>query len=1092
MRKVFRYISLAAFALAAMTFVSCDKDDTTTVPGKDTVYFPIGDKIQIHPLGDELHVSFTSDVDWKVAAPDWVTFMPKNGAKGTTNITIKVEACLKSAIDKDKREDLVKFSDTNGSSLKIVTFSQDAAYMNIKADNGSDSECQFKWKKDQISTYRIETNIEYDIEFDEKDVFELVEEDKKFTLKTLDHNFGVEDYKSLLKIVPVRNANVDIDSENKNKLTKTLDVSQDHLIFIVTENSQLLPEDKEKLTSDLILDGYSELGRDYVELSTDSCVTEAGHVIEKEFAVIAEVDENNNRIVKWAPDEFADKNIGYTIVDDHEDYRDYAGRKVVVTPCVVSLKKPNPSLEPKKYVLPIQITDSDVQGYEDAVRYVTLVQKPYVFEIEGNPASIDFENQGGEATLTLKTTGPWKLDTTKFPAWFKLVRRDGIDEFEGLGPVSFDVVVEAQNYDFEQLDALLPLSTAGLNNDISIDMPISQARFAFDIEPDPELLRMSRMDLDEKLLHVQASGTWTVSVEDKISGDSEQWLNIDQNLSVDPSTPNPSGIYDYTIFPKEVNPHEDKDRCKIFTFISTYHQQNNTSNRWKVDQYVKSFEVVQERLVCRIVNSAQDSSEFTPQNYLAYSADNTQTLRLECSAPWTIESKPSWISFYDADGGDKEITSGDGVKYKNLLMKADTNKGTSSYRTGSVVFKADADGNGSYERSMNFNVSQDKFVFTIDAKDSYSFPAINPEPILFSLELTNDVDHDPKFPKWANLKEVSSERGEKTTVYRYSISPSNIDKLNEGYTESAEISNALDEVNKHTIQLYQEAYYFKVSKNKLTEFTELTPEPQTFTVTCSGGTDKYSVDPDSDCKEWLTVSRSGDTWTAKANNNVTDNRSGTIKVSLTDDNMSIDHTYSIKVSQRDFVFSVDSTSVTAGVLDNLIHSVIVSSSGEWTASSSNSNMVTLTPTSGNGKRNGETLKMEVTKNYTDQPRSATITIKSQDANKQETISISQPKYEFTVSGDNTEKVGSAEVTFTRSVKCSDPTKWEVISTDNTNFSCKKSTDNKSFTVSVTSNEGEGKKETSPRNATITVRTTDDSNREFKIEVSQDAFKPKTK
>jgi hypothetical protein len=268
----------------------------------------------------------------------------------------------------------------------------------------------------------------------------------------------------------------------------------------------------------------------------------------------------------------------------------------------------------------------------------------------------------------------------------------------------------------------------------------------------------------------------------------------------------------------------------------------------------------------------------------------------------------------------------------------------------------------------------------------------------------------------------------------------------------------------------------------LSQFAELNPASQTFTVTSDGS---YEVEK----PDWITLQRSGNTYTATAIKNTGSFRDGNIRIRLTDPAMT-SAPINLQVSQRDFVFSVNATSVSAGVLSSLSHPVTVSSSGKWTASSNNSE-VTLTPASGSGSRNGETLKIDVTKNYSASERNAIITIKSEDTGNTKTISVSQPRYEFSVSGAQTQSVGSGASTFTRTVTCSDPAKWDVTSSDAVNFSVKKSSDNKSFTVTILSNEGDGKKETAERSATITVKTTDESKREFKIEVKQAGFKPKT-
>ena len=100
MKNLFRYISFAVSVAVSVCVVSCEIDKTTTTPSKDTAYFPIGNNIEIHPLGDTLNLSFTSDVDWYIevnpSAPSWLDISlgesrSHTNKKGTTQFIIAAQ-----------------------------------------------------------------------------------------------------------------------------------------------------------------------------------------------------------------------------------------------------------------------------------------------------------------------------------------------------------------------------------------------------------------------------------------------------------------------------------------------------------------------------------------------------------------------------------------------------------------------------------------------------------------------------------------------------------------------------------------------------------------------------------------------------------------------------------------------------------------------------------------------------------------------------------------------------------------------------------------------------------------------------------------
>jgi hypothetical protein len=447
-----------------------------------------------------------------------------------------------------------------------------------------------------------------------------------------------------------------------------------------------------------------------------------------------------------------------------------------------------------------------------------------------------------------------------------------------------------------------------------------------------------------------------------------------------------------------------------------------------------------------------------------------------------LTSNQDWVKFHlgTNSAGKDTWLSGEGVSTdeRYVYVTVDNNFNTgSSNRTATVTVYDEFKG-----VSKSFTISQEPFVFNVTGS-SQSIGPLEEKDLSYNVNITEGAPW--RVAVTGNTALIASGFQQNWTgagnAQTLTLRTQKVSQVNQSRTATVKISVDGSSLSK-SFTVNQSEYRFKTDKQSLSQFAELNPASQTFTVTSDGS---YEVEK----PDWITLQRSGNTYTATAIKNTGSFRDGNIRIRLTDPAMT-SAPINLQVSQRDFVFSVNATSVSAGVLSSLSHPVTVSSSGKWTASSNNSE-VTLTPASGSGNRNGETLKIDVTKNYSASERNAIITIKSEDTGNTKTISVSQPRYEFSVSGAQTQSVGSGASTFTRTVTCSDPAKWDVTSSDAVNFSVKKSSDNKSFTVTVLSNEGDGKKETAERSATITVKTTDESKREFKIEVKQAGFKPKT-
>lgn len=1094
MMKRIKYISLMTCVAACLAVASCQKDSQTqaTTPGSDNQTFIPLDQLNGHnvnPLGDSFHVSFTSAVGWKAefswtGSDNWLALSKTNAPSGTTDIEFIAQPWFDSNKKGETREVVVKFKNQSTNELlNSVRLRQSAGYIRVLDTYGSEvNECSFIWKADSQKLI-VESNVEWEVNFTDhlgniiadgdmtsfrKDILNGENNGKPgassevtVSLSTNGHNFDTDYNEAHLAFTPVK-VGLNGREESKHNYARDISVSQDYLIFVVVEGDNVslddIPEDA--FRSDLVIDGFSELGYDFVETGV---VSGDEHITTKYFTLIYE-----ETTVDYKDIESTDS-LGVVVYD--VDNKKWNGRDVRCVTFSSTLTKANPECEVKEFEIPLTIVGMEEE--EGASRKVTLLQNPYVWDMSVGKLLAD---DNASTLIIINTTGPWTMEVPELSSWWNTENT----EWSGVGSKTIAFTSSEWNLDLTE-DKTAAFRISNTCNSLADDLTLIKEHYHFNIGENmitgnvsarAFLSELPKKNVNAYPVEIDCSGAWSAHIEDL-----PDWVYVSDLY--DGQSGNGNHIFDLGAITKNAEEY-DREAHIVFTSITHEDAGMNVSDTLSLKQLKHVFGWGVDNWSEEVMNEVCNQPA-----YIVTDLSSTFGFPTTFSDDWTLESDQPWVLFHleGTESNKSNILYGDGVspneRYIYVTVENNFNTGSSN-RTANITVT-----DNFRNVSKSFTISQEPFVFNVTGPADRIVGPLEESDIPVTVQVTEGAPWSIGLTGYTDLIERGYPTDWEGTGDEQMVTfrTQKIKEVNNGRSASIDIKVTGSSLVK-SIVIEQEPYDFTVTKSSLSTFNELNPASQSFTVISDG---EYSISgPD-----WLTLSSNGDTYTATADNNFGTTREGNIVITLNDSEMTADP-LTIYVSQRDYIFSVNNKSVTAGVLDNLIHSVIVSSSGEWTASSSNSNMVTLTPTSGNGNRNGETLKMEVTKNYTDQPRSATITIKSQDANKQETISISQPEYEFTVSGENTEKVGSGEVTFSRSVKCSDPTKWEVISTDNTNFSCKKSTDNKSFTVSVTSNEGDGKKETSPRNATITVRTTDDSDREFKIEVSQDAFKPKTK
>ena len=1082
-----------ACVATCLAVASCEKDSQTQAnnPGSSNQTFIPLDQLNGHnvnPLGDSFHVSFTSAVAWEAeiswsGSDKWLALNITDAASGTTDIEFIAQPWFDSDKKGETREAVVKFkNESTNELLNSVKLRQSAGYIRVLDTDGSEvNECSFIWKADS-QQLRVESNVEWEVNFTDrlgniiadgdmpsftKDILNGVNNGKPgessevtVNLSTNAHNFDTDYNEAHLVFTPVK---VDLNAreESKRDYARYISVSQDYLIFVVVEgkvsNLSLddIPEDA--FRRDLVLDGFSELGYDFVQTGA---VSGDDHITTKDFTLIYEESTVNYNESKSTDSLLVAKQPG--------DLKEWNGRDVRFVTFSSTLTKANPECEVKEFEIPLTI--KGMEDEEGASRKVTLVQNPYVWDMSVGKLLAD---DNASTMIIINTTGPWTMEVPELSSWWNTENT----EWSGVGSKIITFTSSEWNLDLTE-DKTAAFRISNTCNSLADDLTLIKEHYHFNIG---ENLVTEQLTARERLATLLKQNTTSYAVEVDCSGEWKaayerpDWVNIE---NLDNETSN-FGNSTFTLGALTMNT-EDDDRDAKIVFTSLTHENKGISVTdtlymtqlkhvfgWEPDEWTEEV---------RSQNCQQPA-------YIVGNDTHTFGFKTIFSDTWSLRSNQEWVKFHLGDNANAKSSSleGDGQDDEEsyVYVTVDNNFNTgSSNRTATVTVYDEFKG-----VSKSFTISQEPFVFNVTGS-SQSIGPLEEKDLSYNVNITEGAPWRVAVTGKTALIASGFQQNwtGKGNAQTLTLRTQKVSKVNQSRTATVTISVDGSSLNK-SFTVNQSEYHFDTDKKSLSQFAELNPASQTFTVTSDGS---YEVEK----PDWITLQRSGNTYTATATKNTGSVRGGNITIRLTDPAMT-SAPIDLQVSQRDFVFSVNATSVSAGVLSSLSHSVTVSSSGKWTASSNNTDMVPLTSASGSGNRNGETLKIDVTKNYSASERNAIITIKSEDTGNTKTISVSQPRYEFSVSGAQTQSVGSGASTFTRTVTCSDPAKWDVTSSDAVNFSVKKSSDNKSFTVTILSNEGDGKKETAERSATITVKTTDESKREFKIEVKQAGFKPKT-
>lgn len=1017
-----------ALLTACAVFSACsnDKQDVYNNADNGITYLPLPEEMHIHPLGDVINVSYTSDEDWKVrfsdSYQDWVS-MTGSGRAGTSKLSISVSPNVQSDNDRNLT---ISFCSTDG---KVVydefTIFQNVAVLEVNQKSFDD----LGWKKPEDNkAFIVTSNIQWRMTLNDpasnfaentKKVgkicgtldteFERSEEDVKFT--PVENNISSENRTAEFIITPVKldkdGNEVQLTDTDLEKLTDTVSVSQNYLLFYLNDNKNSIP-----------LDGFSELGKDYVEAHPDSINPEE-HVCEKTFSITSEVK------VKY--DEDALKKIGGELVEgNHTEVERPDGRTEITTVYTLSMTKPNPTTDEDGLNYALKFWAEDDQN---AFRTVNVKQKPYVFDLKFE-GELSYSNQGGEneiKTLTVNTTGPWELDTAEEEKWQKWL---SINQTSGVGTTQLTVKSIVRNLEFSDLVQELQFSSelhGGNTEFASIEKTVTarQERFQFDVTPDNELnASLSRANTNTHSISVTSSGEWAYKL--KYNDGYKDWLKTD--IQVDKLIVTPS------------KNDEETQRTVEVEIWSVLHQDavKNEGKQFKEDDWKKKCSITQDPLLFEL-KDLEDKKIFEPKKFAAYGS-KPQGIFFKCSAKWQIiyeeENDKEWLKFHITDDK-KPIYEYNDYEYTTIQMRAETNTGD-QIRDAKVSVVADIDEDGKYgkcddEYEIPLTVTQEGFEFDVIVDEklfSNSFGALNgtyeTQSIPVTAKITKGaenqikIDYDKPENNWVGYEfgdPYDDENNDNLTLVPIILTP--VDNPTKGVRNAIlSIGNEVSPEIKTLPTITQDGY----------KFGGLINTPKTHTFEALAEANKNAEELDLECTpgakwivkskpDWVQVRDENDI-SIEQNKESQSINSTKIKIYSVKDNLNTasDQSYEVvtiksvlgiyekelKVKRKPYEWNVDyvTDEFIFNPVNNKEQKINIKSSGGWTSSVTDA-VVFATATEDH--KSGY-VTVSVDDNYTDKERTNTITINSNQYDSEdvygklltEDVTITQKKYVYDV------------------------------------------------------------------------------------------------
>lgn len=552
-------------------------------------------------------------------------------------------------------------------------------------------------------------------------------------------------------------------------------------------------------------------------------------------------------------------------------------------------------------------------------RKIDVAQYGYVFDAA--PTSFSLANADTEErSLSVTSSGEW--EARNVPEWIVLSASEGAG-----GGVAEALTLKAAGQNLELRERTATIEFGSKQNSLTSNVTVTQAAFIFTVTSGETLL--PTLSTDRYNLNIACSGPWTAS------SSAPEWLELSQA----------SGTGDATITyrPKSANTDENPRKATI-TVTST------------LNSVTRTVEITQKGYIFTI----------TPQSY-SYPTLPTSSQRcqvtVECSADWSITSKPDWITASPESG------TGDAT----VFLTAENNT-LLEQRSGTVTFTSNYNGSN---KTLQVQVTQEKFIFLV-SPSSFEVPTIVTTPYVATVECSGGWSVS-NLPAWIKSSQTT-QSGNGSVSFTVESNPELSPR-----SATVQVNSTLGG-HSHEISFSQAAFQFDSSPVSY-DYEAVDGTKNTLQVVCSGAW-SFTGAP-----SWVTLSPSSGTGNAQVsvgvNNNI-ETSSREIEFALHSSLNGLERPITIK--QKAFVFNVTAQSSYAyEALNSTSNQVSIECMGGWTVQGAEAWM-NVSPTSGTD--NGS-VTIAPSNNTEKRTRSGKISIVSTlNPQLKKEITIQQSAFEF--------------------------------------------------------------------------------------------------
>lgn len=552
-------------------------------------------------------------------------------------------------------------------------------------------------------------------------------------------------------------------------------------------------------------------------------------------------------------------------------------------------------------------------------RKIDVAQYGYVFDAA--PTSFSLANVDTEPrSLSVTSSGEWEVRNV--PEWIELSASEGAG-----GGVAEALTLKVPSQNLELKDRTATIEFGSKQNSLTSNVTITQAAFIFKVTPENTLL--PTLSTDRYNLDIACSGPWTAS------SSAPEWLEISQTSGTGNAT--------ITYRPKSANTDENPRKATI-TVTST------------LNDVTRTVEITQKGYIFTV----------TPQSYTYPTLPTTSQrcqVKVECSADWSITSKPDWITASTESGtGDATVVL---TAQNNTLLEQ---------RSGTVTFTSNYNGSN---KNLQIQVTQEKFIFLV-SPSSFEVPTIVTSPYVATVECSAGWSVS-NLPEWIKSSQTT-QSGNGSVSFTVESNPELSPR-----SATVQVNSTLGG-HSHEISFSQAAFQFDSSPASY-DYEAVDGTKNTLQVVCSGAW-SFTGAP-----SWVTLSPSSGTGNAQVSVGVNNN----IETSPREITFSLHSALnglerSITVKQKAFVFNVTAQSSYAyEALNSASNQVSIECMGGWTVQGAEAWM-NVSPTSGTD--NGS-VTIAPSNNTEKRTRSGKISIVSTlNPQLKKEITIQQAAFEF--------------------------------------------------------------------------------------------------